>query len=346
MRKMNGAAFMLFALVMVLIVSPPVACAPVEGTEQHEDVFGSIRSIARPYEFSIAGWEIDRLFSSSDKSSATPDDILHDRIESVIKEEGITLFPPFRFTLEQPPYLLVISPRERIEYADRYLLRQDLSIADMEQIEQSIQRLEMSALVVELGGFGATYPPIVTDDAGIKFTIDAIIEEWLHQYLAFKPLGFRYLLDSIGIRQDSQVIVINETLAGMVSSELGDIVRARYYPETMKTGVPDEAGFDFDAEMRLTRRMVDYYLSRGQVEEVERYMEQRRLLFMENGYFIRKLNQAYFAFHGIYGHDPASVSPARQDLETLRMRSPSLKAFLDQASGFTSYGDLDTALRR
>src|SRR5690606_11443282 len=72
------------------------------------------------------------------------------------------------------------------------------------------------------------------------------------------------------------------------------------------------------AEMDRTRRRVDDLLAEGKVDEAEAYMEKRRRLFVENGYNIRKLNQAYFAFYGGYqsgapgagGADP--IGPAVQ----------------------------------
>ena len=73
-------------------------------------------------------------------------------------------------------------------------------------------------------------------------------------------------------------------------------------------------------------------------------MEARRQVFIAHGYNIRKLNQAYFAFHGIYGDDPASVSPIYGELEQLRAKSPSLKDFLEITSSMTEYSDLEDAL--
>jgi hypothetical protein len=270
---------------------------------------------------------------------------IRSQIETVLHENSINIFPPLRFNIEEPPHLLVISPRDRIAYTDRMLLSQQLSIEDMETIEAKVDMYDVSSLVVELGGFGATYPPIVTDDADMAFIIDAVVEEWLHQYLAFKPLGYRYLLDSIGITQHPDVIVLNESLAGIVSEEIGDVVYARYYD----TGDKQKAEkvvreFDFDTEMRETRRQVDRYLSLGEIAEAEQYMEARRQVFVAQGYNIRKLNQAYFAFHGIYGDDPASVSPIYSELEQLRAKSRSLKDFLEIASSMTEYSDLKDAL--
>jgi hypothetical protein len=45
---------------------------------------------------------------------------------------------------------------------------------------------------------------------------------------------------------------------------------------------------------------VDALLAEGRVEEAEAYMEERREFFYDNGYAIRRLNQAFFAFYGGY----------------------------------------------
>jgi hypothetical protein len=73
-------------------------------------------------------------------------------------------------------------------------------------------------------------------------------------------------------------------------------------------------------------------------------MQIRRLLFEENGYHIRKLNQAYFAFHGSYGTGAAATSPIGPKLQKLRELSPDLRTFLESVRWFTSEADLDKAL--
>jgi hypothetical protein len=171
------------------------------------------------------------------------------------------------------------------------------------------------------------------------------VEEWAHQYLAFKPLGFLYLADSLGLRQDPAVIVMNETLAGMIAREVGNKVYERYYLNTgRKLNGPDPAAFDFDKEMRETRLNVDVLLAAGRIDEAERYMEGRRIDFNRYGYAIRKLNQAYFAFHGIYGQDPGAVSPVYQNMLKLRRACPDLAGFVDRISGMTVYADLEKAV--
>ncbi|MFC1845886.1 hypothetical protein ACFLYM_00525 [Chloroflexota bacterium] len=310
-----------------------------------------VRDIAGPYSFNYASWEFQALVSSvkgtfsGNNGKSDKENILRGQVKEILAESKIQGFPPLNFSLEQPPYLLVISPRNEIIYLDRVVLSQQLTVDDAERIEKQVDELDLSSLVVSLGGFGGTYPPIVDDNAGYKYTINIVVEEWLHQYLAFKPLGFRYLLDSIGIQQHRDVAVMNETLAGIVSKELGSAVYEHYYKDKETIVEKDKPDFDFDAEMRETRKQVDLFLSQGHIEEAERYMNDRKEVFQEHGYNIRKLNQAYFAFHGIYGHDPASVSPINEDLKQLRAKSITLKDFLDKTSSMTSYNDLKQALR-
>ena len=95
--------------------------------------------------------------------------------------------------------------------------------------------------------------------------------------------------------------------------------------------------FDFKNEMHSTRVKVEMLLAEGRISEAETYMEKRRLLFVMNGYTIRKLNQAYFAFHGTYGDSPASVSPIAGQLRLLRDNSSSLGSFIRVVGQFGSY---------
>jgi hypothetical protein len=310
-----------------------------------------VRDIAKPYSFSIASWEFNTVVSSvksafsSESNESDKETVLRKQIKEILTESEIPIFPPLNFKLVQPPHLLVISPRNEIVYFDRVVLSQQLTTDKMEKLENQVDKEGYSSLVVELGGFGATYPPIVADDASEKYTINTVLEEWLHQYLAFKPLGFLYLLDSIGIRQHQDVIIMNETIASMTSRELGSEVYQRYYKDEEDEKKSEEkTSFNFNSEMRETRKQVDILLSQGHINEAEQYMNERRIVFQKHGFKIRKLNQAYFAFHGIYGHDPASVSPINEDLKQLRARSISLKDFLDKTSSMTTYNDLTQAL--
>ena len=339
-------------LLGIIIALTGVTPISATGIFHKDDIHYQLQRIARPYAFNFASWELDALSPLTkeilhEKGKPSHETELRNQIKAVLADNGISAFPPITFKLENPPHLLVVSPRDRIFYFDRRLLRQELSLEEMEKLESQADELGMSSLVVNLGGFGATYPTIVSDRLSPTNTIDVVVEEWFHQYLAFRPLGFLYLLDSIGIKRDHDVVTMNETLAGMVSEEIGSEVYARYYDSQQEIKANNSATeFDFDTEMRETRRQADKYLSQGNIEQAERYMEERREIFVAQGYHIRKLNQAYFAFHGIYGQEPASVSPVYIDLKELRSKSPSLKHFVDTVAAMKNYAELTEALGR
>jgi hypothetical protein len=251
-------------------------------------------------------------------------------------------FPPVNFILEKPPHLLVISPRDRIESIREITFQQNVSLEEIEDVEAAVDDLDVSSLVVELGGI-ATYPAFVTSSADLQFTLDAATEEWLHQYLSFKPLGFLYLLDLAGVSRNYDIATMNETVAGMVSKEIGAIIYEKYYSQNESDdgqAQEEEPEFDFNREMREIRRAVDKYLAQGEIEQAEEFMEQKRQFLASKGYYIRKLNQAYFAFHGTYADRPTSISPIGLELKQLRNQSASLKDFLDTVAGMTSRQEL------
>jgi hypothetical protein len=257
-------------------------------------------------------------------------------------------FPPVNFRLEPPPYLLVVSPRYRIESMREIALQPSISLGEIEDIEAKVDKLDVSSLVVALGGYSGTYPTLVTDGASLQFTIDTATEEWLHQYLVFKPLGFLYLLDLIGVSRNYELAIINETLASMVSKEIGSIVYEKYYSpyeNSANQSQTPEPEFDFNQEMREIRKQVDIYLARGKIEQAEAFMEQKRQYLASMGYYIRKLNQAYFAFHGTYADKPTSISPIGLELEELRSQSTSLEDFLNTVAVMTSRQDLSGSIK-
>jgi len=256
-------------------------------------------------------------------------------------------FPPIEFKLDKPPHLLIVSPRDRIERIREIVLLQEVSVEETERIEDKVDELGVSSLVVTLGGFGGTYPTFVTNEASLRFTVDAAVEEWLHQYLTFKPLGFRYILDLTGISRNYEIAIMNETVASMVSKEIGALISQKYYPESKNNSSQPQrtsSGFDFNQEMREIRRAVDQYLARGEIEQAEEFMEQKRQFLVSKGYYIRKLNQAYFAFYGTYADSLTSISPIGVELKALREKSASLKEFLETAAAMNSRQDLTQSL--
>jgi hypothetical protein len=76
-------------------------------------------------------------------------------------------------------------------------------------------------------------------------------------------------------------------------------------------------------------------------------MEQRRQFFWDNGYLIRKLNQAYFAFYGAYADQPggaAGKDPVGEAVRKLRQQSDSLADFLNRISWMMSFEQLQRAV--
>ena len=283
--------------------------------------------------------------------------IIELQIRTVLKQNGIinpfdsifgVSFPPIDFELAEPPHLLVISPRNQIDRIRDILLLQNMTTEQMNDIENQVETSGCSALVVELGGLGVTYPTFVNANSSLHDVLNAATEEWVHQYLAFKPLGFRYVLDLLSISRNQDIITMNESLAGIVSSEIGQQVYNKYYasyfpasnnpPAATSSSAP---AFDFNAAMRQIRQNVDAYLAAGQIDEAEQYMNEQRDYLQTQGYYIRKLNQAYFAFYGTYADTPAYVDPIGTAIQDIRNQSNSLKDFLNAMDHVTSVSQLD-----
>ena len=300
--------------------------------------------------------EIHKLEERKKVLAGTVERIIEKQIRDTLTEQGIfnpvvglkINFPPLNFKLEKLPYLLVISPREKIESMREIILNANLIVRKMENIEARVDELGVSSLVVGLGGLGATYPTLVSDKASLRSTIDISAEEWLHQYLMFKPLGFLYLLDVTGLSRNYEISTMNETLAGMVSQEIGSMVYEKYYSE-YKSGFGQsqtELSFDFNREMKEIRKTVDVYLALGEIEQAEEFMAEKRLHLSLMGYYVRKLNQAYFAFYGTYADKPAFINPIGLELKELRSQSTSLKNFLNTAAGMTNRQQLRDSVKQ
>ena len=258
------------------------------------------------------------------------------------------VFPPVDTALTGSPTVLVLSPRDRIERTDGGLLRTGLPNDDRERIEARIEtETGLSALVENTGGI-ALYPSITADKFAMEHALEIIAHEWVHQWLWFRPLGRRYF-------ESDDLTTLNETVATIVGIEISQLalerIRAgpdaptadnREQPEDGRdAGAEDRPRFDFQAEMRATRVRVDELLAERDVDGAEAYMEERRRVFVAQGYPIRKLNQAYFAFHGTYATTGAAgVSVIGEQVQELRRRSPSLADFLRTAAQFTSAEDL------
>ncbi len=288
--------------------------------------------------------------------------ILQEQISAVYTSEGFTvggqLIPPIAFHISALPDLLIISPRDHIDITAFANVTPGMTADEMAALETKMEKsLNVSALVEPIGGLGV-YPAMVYETSNLNYTLEVSAHEWAHNYLTLRPLGINY-------DASAQLRTMNETAATLVGQEIGQEVVERYYPErvppppppkpTPKPGAlptpaptPDPNAFDFNTEMHTTRVRVDELLLAGKIEEAETYMEERRRVFVAHGYVgLRKLNQAYFAFHGEYNASPGAggQDPVGPAVVALREQSPSLKVFLDRISWMTSFAELQAAVK-
>jgi hypothetical protein len=187
----------------------------------------------------------------------------------------------------------------------------------------------------------------VFEDASYEALIETVFHEWLHSYLIFFPLGAAYF-------GSSEARTLNESVANIAGKELARLYFERYgtldeacgaAPATPTPAAsPGAPSFDLTAEMRALRAQLEKMLAEGQIEDAEALMAAKRDEFEEQGVFIRKLNQAYFAFHGFYADTPASIDPIGPNLQTLLERAGSPGEFVRLARGITTRGELDAAL--
>ena len=257
-------------------------------------------------------------------------------------------FPPVDTILSASPTVLITSPRDRIERQGTVTMIAGLTDEQRRQVESAVEgETDLSAIVLNTGGI-ALYPSIVVPYAGLDFALEVVAHEWVHQWLWFRPLGRRYFAGG-------DITSMNETVADIAGREIGELARARLdqhapasspadlqrQPESDRGTAKDATRFDFQTEMRITRLRVDDLLADGEVERAEAYMEERRRDFVTHGYRLRRLNQAYFAFHGTYATTGAAgVSVVGQQVEELRRRSPTLADFLRTVAEFKSMDDL------
>jgi len=249
------------------------------------------------------------------------------------------VWPPPAAGLSVPPHILIVSPRNRIALERTRLLRSDLSDAEAERIEANAERGgTVSALVDQIGGLSA-WPSIVDQDDSPLGVMQTVAHEWMHAYLVFHPLGARY-------GQSGDLTLINETVANLVGRELGSAAFAGLgLPAQPQAAASAPPSIDFNKTMHDLRLEVDRLLAQGKIDEAEQRMNATQKLLAANGYTVRRINQAYFAFYGSYGDSPQASSPLGGEIETLRRESPSLAAFVHRVQNVGSRADLERLLR-
>ncbi len=301
--------------------------------------------------------ELDRLRAELESLRPIAEAVLQEQVSDVLADWGLGIggaaLPPVSFRFSRLPVALVVSPRDVIRQDANIQLVPDLDLADQIELEQAVEHgLDVSALVVPIGGL-STYPTMVMETPALDWLSETIAHEWVHHYLAFRPLGLAY-------SSSPEMRTINETVASIVGREIGLEVLSRHYPDRLPTppAPPSETPlpggeatppvFDFRAEMRETRVTVDELLAEGKIEQAESYMEARRAVFWQAGYrHIRRINQAYFAFYGAYADvsgGPAGRDPVGEAVRTLWARSGDPVGFLRQIAWVTSFDRLQQLL--
>ena len=276
--------------------------------------------------------------------------IVQDQVAAILVEEQFGVlgqaWPPVMMQMTPLPSLLIVSPRDRIERIYGVSLVQGFSTEERVELETAIfEQLNLSAIVVPIGGLG-TYPAMIMETSDLSWLAEVTAHEWAHHWMSFFSVGWNY--------NNPQVRIINETVASLFDQEIANRVVARYYPELLPPPAPpysaqDETvptappAFDYGTELAATRIRAEELLADGDIEGAEAYMEARRLLFWENGYGIRKLNQAYFAFYGAYATGPGATGsdPTGPMLRDIQANTASPRAFMEAVAPIASFADLE-----
>jgi hypothetical protein len=267
---------------------------------------------------------------------------------------GGQILPPVLYQVSEMPMNLIVSPRTAISTIFEINLQPGLDVLERETIEDGIFKdFSLAALVEPIGGLGA-YPTMVMQSSDITWLLDTVSHEWAHNWLTFHSLGMRYF-------NSNELRTINETTASISSKEISRQTLQTWYPQHLpaeniqpstnprKPVVPETEDFNFRKEMRVTRLEVDALLAEGKVEQAEAYMESRRVFLWENGYHLRKINQAYFAFYGSYNDLPgggaAGDDPVGPAVQRYRKQFTDFHTFMIKIASIKSFGELESRIK-
>ena len=283
--------------------------------------------------------------------------VLQQQVSTVVGDLGLTFLgqplPAVLFDVTPLPMALIVSPRDAVRQDANISMLPDITLDQIDSLEKKVEGgLDVSALVVPVGGIGM-YPTMVMSSSNLPWLIETVSHEWIHNYLTLRPLGINY-------ETTPELRTMNETTASIAGKEISEAVIARYYPELIPPPVPEtstepspktaedyQPRFNFNREMHTTRIVADGLLARGMIERAEKFMDDQREVFWKNGYQIRKINQAYFAFYGAYADQPggaAGEDPVGPAVRALRERSGGLADFFKKIAGMTSFEQLQESV--
>ena len=338
----------------------------VERLELVDEYLRVVRQASKE-ERRIEGASQLRSFKGADTNQSVPtDDYLRELLsrkrelrpeaeESIEAEVGAVLatlslesrigliWPPVDIRFGPPPTLLVISPRDKIDMTGAVFLDPEIEPFERDEIEKRVfDEVDYAAYVDDLAGL-ATFPNMVNDLYTTRTVIRTAAHEWLHSYWFFHPFGRNYFAST-------EMTTLNETAATLAGNEIGDIAFERMGGDLSENArryeAADKSDPNFTKFMRETRIEAERLLEEGKVEEAEEYMRKRQWELRLRGYYIRKLNQAYFAFRGRYGDSPASISPVGEQMRELRSYLSDIGEFIDVISDVSNPTEFEALLER
>ena len=324
----------------------------------------------------------DALRARVEQRRPTAEAIIQQQVSVILVEEGFgvggEVFPPVAARITPLPNILIISPRDEIKRVTGEALAAGLKVDQAEAIETRVMSdTNQSALVVPIGGL-ADYPAMILETTELLWLLQTTAHEWSHHWLYLRPLGYSYLAED-----GANLRTINETVASVFGDEIGLKVMRRFYRDELQRTFPDlveekpltipdpeppqspatsaqPQQFSYSRTLRDTRIKVDQLLteardlkkqgqadlSEAKIVEAEQYMEAQRQLINSNGYRIRKINQAYFAFYGAYADQPgaAGSDPIGPNVIALRVYTPTVREFMDRASAILTLDRLKQAV--
>ena len=244
---------------------------PIEIIQNYIKINDQIRKHNNEYEYAtIKGNDfksnaekekiIQKYIDELEENQLITENALEEIISNTIQEFDIsifpnTIFPPVLISIEPPPSLLILSPRDEIKLEKTILLKSDNSIPQRYKIEDTIESLEnKSALISDIGGL-STYPATVKVRS-LESTLSTTAHEWFHNYMIFKPLGRSYF-------NNDKLRTINETAANIFGDEIAKYILDIQQNNNSKSPTSEpckKPDFCFGLEMNETRTKVEEYL--------------------------------------------------------------------------------------